>query len=243
MATDINAFCQFSDGTFLSLRKEGATAETVTNVQTGGTGLSQVSAVDIGQAAVGKTLIAAAVQVQTDDATTGVFCHAYILGPDGKIRIPVQGGGYGAQGLPALKRPVRMEVGMTLQATFDAAADAATQLGSYVVYCTDGTSDVFTAKGVADTKTPMLNKDGSTIGQALTNKAISCAYATYGSSKGLNDDGGGNGGFYIERADGQLKVMHPPAVFASTNDMVPYVEYAKPIMVEQNDTLSIMSAA
>jgi len=243
MATDINAFVQFSDGTFGSLRKEGATAETVTNVQTGGVGLAQVTAVDIGQAFVGKTLIAASVQVQTDDATTGVFCHAYILGPDGKIRVPIQGGGYGAQGLPALKRPIVMEVGMTLQATFDAAADAATQLGSYVVYCADGCSDVFTAKGVDATKTAMLNKDGSTIGQALTGKAIVCAYATYGSTKGLNDNGEGNGGFYIERADGQLKVMHPPAVFASTNAMVPYVEYAKPIMVEQNDTLSIMSAA
>ena len=224
MATDINAFGQFSDGTFGSFRKEGATAETVTNVQTGGVGLAQVSAVDIGQAYVGKTLVAMSVQVQTDDATTGVFCHAYILGPDGKIRVPIQGGGYGAQGLPKLKRPIVMEVGMTLQATFDAAADAATQLGSYVVYCSDGCS-------------------GSTIGQALTGKSIVCAYATYGSTKGLNDNGEGNGGFYIERADGQLKMMHPPAVFASTNAMVPYVEYAQPVKIEQNDTLSIMSAA
>jgi hypothetical protein len=225
MATDINAFGQFSDGTFGSFRKEGATAETVANVQTGGVGLAQVSGVDIGQAYVGKTLVAMAVQVQTDDATTGVFCHAYILGPDGKIR------------------PIVMEVGMTLQATFDAAADAATQLGSYVVYCSDGTSDVFTAKGIDATKTSMVNKDGSTIGQALSGKSIVCAYATYGSTKGLNDNGEGNGGFYIERADGQLKMMHPPAVFASTNAMVPYVEYSQPVKIEQNDTLSIMSAA
>ena len=243
MATDINAFGQFSDGTFGSFRKEGATAETVTNVQTGGVGLAQVSSVDIGQAYVGKTLVAMSVQVQTDDATTGVFCHAYILGPDGKIRVPIQGGGYGAQGLPKLKRPIVMEVGMTLQATFDAAADAATQLGSYAVYCSDGSSDVFTAKGVDATKTSMVNKDGSTIGQALTGKSIVCAYATYGSTKGLNDNGDGNGVFYIEKADGQLKMMHPPAVFASTNAMVPYVEYAQPVKIEQNDTLSIMSAA
>ena len=234
---------QYSDGTFGSLRKEGATAETVTSVPTGGVGLAQVASVEIGQAFVNKTLIAAAVQVVTDDATTGVFCHAYILGPDGKIRIPIQGGGYGAQGLPKLKRPIVMEVGMTLQATFDASADAATQLGSYAVYCSDGTSDVFTAKGVAAPKTSMVNKDGSTIGQALTGKSIVCAYATYGSTKGLNDNGEGNGGFYIEKADGQLKMMHPPAVFASTNAMVPYVEYAKPVKIEQNDTLSIMSAA
>ena len=58
MATDINAFGLFSDGTFGSFRKEGATAETVTNVQTGGVGLAQVSSVDIGQAFVGKTLVA-----------------------------------------------------------------------------------------------------------------------------------------------------------------------------------------
>ena len=243
MATDINAFAQFSDGTFGSFRKEGATAETVTNVPTGGTGLAQVSGVDIGQAFPGKTLVALGIQVQTDDATTGVFCNGYLLGPYGKIVCGLQGGGYGAQGLPKLLKPVQMAVGMTIQATFDASADAGTQLGSYVVYCADGTSDVFTAKGVSDTKTSMTNKDGSTIGQALAGKAIKCAYATYGSTKGLNDDGGGNGGFYIESADGQLKVMHPPAVFASTNAMVPYVEYAIPVRIEQNDTLSIMTGA
>ena len=242
MATDIAGFVQFSDGTFASLLKEGATAETVTTLPTGGTGLNQVSGVEIGQAYEGKTAVAASVRVITDAAVTGAFAHAYFQGPDGRIICPVQGGGYQASGVATLKKPVMMTTGVTLRATFDAQADAVA-LASLAVYCTDGTADNFSVKAVDATKTSMVNKDGSTIGQALTGKSIVCAYATYGSTKGLNDNGEGNGGFYIEKADGQLKMMHPPAVFASTNAMVPYVEYAKPVKIEQNDTLSIMSAA
>ena len=243
MATDINAYAQFSDGTFAAFRKEGATAETVTSVPTGGTGFNQTSGKEIGEAYPKKVLVALGIQVQTDDATTGVFCNGYLLDPRGKIICGLQGGGYGAQGLPKLIKPVQMEVGMTIQATFDAAADAATQLGSYVAYCMDGTVDVFSAKGVDGTKTSMTNKDGSTIGNALAGKTIKCAYATYGSTKGLNDNGDGNGGFYIESSDGLLKMVHPPAVFASTNDMVPYIEYAVPVKIDQNDSLSLMSGA
>jgi len=243
MATDINGFAQFSDGTFASLRLEGATAEVVTNVPTGGTGLSQTSGIDIGQAYPGKMLVAIALQVQTDNAITGAFCHGYLMDPLGKIVCGIQGGGYSAQGLPKLDRPVKMEVGMKVFATFDAQADAATQLGSYVVYCTDGTADVFTAKGVDGVKTSMINKNSSTIGQALAGKSIAKAYATYPSVNGLNDNGDGNGGFYIEAADGQLKMMHPPAVVVDSNQMVEYITYAVPVMIDQNDTLSIMTGA
>lgn len=240
MATDINGFVQFSDGTFASLRAEGATAVTATNLQTGGTGLAQISGVDIGQAYPGKVAVAAAVAVQTDSAQTGIFCYAYFLGPDGKIVCPVQGGAYSSTGLPKLMKPVKMTNGLTLQAAYDLQEDAATQ-ASLAVICSDGTSDVFSVLAVADTKTAIKNKDGSTIGQALAGKAIVQGYATYCSTNGLNDDGGGNSGYYIESADGQLKLMFPPTVSISLDSMVPYTRFAVPIKIDQNDTLSVMA--
>lgn len=240
MATDIMAFVQFSDGTFASLVKEGATVETVTSVPTGGTGLNQVSGIEIGQAFAGKVAIAAAVKTQSDSAATAAFCYGYFLGPDGKIICPVQGGGAGATGLPKLKKGVRMAPGVTLQAAFDTAADAVA-LASLAVYCSDGTSDVFFVKAVAGTKTAMVNKDGSSIGQALTGKVISCAYASYSAANGLNDDGTGVGGFYIESSDGQLKAMYPPGKGNDEREVIPYISLPVGIRIFQNDTLSVMA--
>tara|TARA_E500000331_G_C17142746_1_gene663522 strand:+ start:290 stop:1018 length:729 start_codon:yes stop_codon:yes gene_type:complete len=240
MATDIMAFVQFSDGTFGSFLKAGAASETVTSVPTGGTGLNQTSGIEIGQAFAGKVAVAAAVKVQTDTAQTGAYAYAYFLGADGKIIVPVQGGGYKASGIPALKKPVRMVPGITLQACFDAVADAAA-LASMAVYCTDGTSDVFFVKAVADTKTELVNKDGSTIGQSLTGKSILCTIPTYTAQNGLNDDGGGVGGFYLESSDGQLKGMFLPGqgTFNELNEQ--YSELPVRIQVRQNDSLSVMA--
>lgn len=239
MATDIAAFVQFSDGTFASLLKEGATAEAVTSLPTGGNGLNQVSGIEIGQAYAGKTAVCAAIKIQTDSATTGSFAYGYFLGPDGKIMCSVQGGGSQSTGLPRLKKPVRMSPGVTLQAAFDAEGDAVA-LASLAVYCADGTSDVFFVKAVADTKTAMVNKDGSSIGQALTSKVISCTYATYSATNGLNDDGGGVSAFYLESSDGQLKSMYPPTKGKGA-EVVSYMSDLRPVKIMQNDTLSVMA--
>ena len=240
MATDIAGFVQFSDGTFASLLAEGATAETITSLPTGGTGLNQTSGIQIGQAYQGKTAIAASVRVITDDALTGAFCHAYFQGPDGKIICPVQGGGYQATGVAALKRPVAMTTGVVLRAMWDAQADAES-MASLSVYCADGTSDNFSVKAVDAVKTAMVNKDGSTIGQALQGKVISCAYATYSSTKGLNDNGAGVSAFFIETSDGQLKFMYPPTDGRDGHSVVPYISPPRGIAITQNDTLSVMA--
>ena len=236
MATDIMGFVQFSDGSFASLLKEGATAETVTSVPTGGNGLNQVSGVEIGQAYQGKVAVAANLIVQTDSATTGCFCYGYFLGPDGKIITPVQGGGHRTTGLPRLARSVRMQTGVTLQACFDAKADAVA-LASLAVTCSDGTGDVFFIKAVADTATSMVNKDGSSIGQALTGKVLQSCYATYSSTNGLNDDGGGVGAFYIESAEGSLKFMVPPSNGVG-QDPSPWVS-GYGVRITQNDVLYV----
>ena len=163
------------------------------------------------------------------------------LGPDGKIICPIQGGGFKATGLPPLSKPIRMQNGITIQATFDTVADAV-GLASLACYCSDGTSDVFFVKAVNGTKTELVNKDSSSFGQALTGKVITKAYATYSAQNGLNDSGAGNLGLYVESSDGQLKYMFPCAQGAYVENVVPYIDLAVPMPVVQNDSLSVMAS-
>jgi len=243
MATDIQANIQFSDGTFAVLRKEGASQNTIESLATGGTGLNQASGIEVGVAYPGKMAVAASVQVITDSASTGSFSRAYFQGPDGKVLCNVQGGGYVTTGLPRLLKGVRMANGVTLRAVFDVAADDAAGTGCLAVYCSDGTADNFSAVGVADTKTSMTNKDGMTIGESLAGKVITHVYGTYSSTHGVNDDGAGNSGLYIEDAQGQLKLMFPPGNGRTSSSMSPITALAVGIRITQNDTLSIMTGS
>ena len=132
-----------------------------------------------------------------------------------------------------------MTTGVTLQGCFDAQADAVA-LASLAVYCTSGQSDVFFVKAVDAVKTAMVNKDGATIGQALDGQVLQKCYATYSASKGLNDNGAGVGGFYIEAADGQLKGIFPP-INGISPPISPWMIPTRPIPLGQNDTLSVMA--
>tara|TARA_Y100001937_G_scaffold73851_1_gene100496 strand:- start:2799 stop:3542 length:744 start_codon:yes stop_codon:yes gene_type:complete len=245
MATAIYGFGQFSDGTFGSFANSNVTAETSTEIQTGGTGLNQADGISIGQQYEGKVLVALSVQVQTDDATTGAFSYAYLSAPNGQIAGIVRGTNY--QGMPVrdLCRPIKMENGVKLFAAFDAASDAVS-LASLAVHCASGRAEVFAVKAVDATKTAMVSViSGLTIGQALAGETILKYYATYPASKGLNDNQAGVSAFYCESADGQLKYMFPPRTGSPTqgggdgdNDL----GYCKvPVRIEQNDTLSVMA--
>jgi len=241
MASDMMAFVKFSDGSIASLLAEGATAKVATELQTGGVGLNQVSGVSIGQAYTGKVAVAATAICIKDGTSTAPsvgdgLCYAYFLGPDGKIVCNVQGGGGSTSGMPALYKPVQMTTGVKFFAAYQAATDGVS-LGSLAVCCTDGTCDVFTGTAVDATKVSMVNKDGSTIGQALSNKSIAQAYATYNATKGLNEDGAGVGAFFLESAEGTLKHMFPPCQ-GNAQDPVPFIQgYNTRIL--QNDTLSL----
>jgi len=242
MASDIYAAVKFSDGTIASLVASGVSNRTATELTTGGTGLNQVASVSIGQAYSGKRAVAAMVNVVKDATniaagTADAFCYAYFLGPDGKIMCLAQGGGAASTGFEPLAKPIVMQTGVTFVAASSNAGDGVNQ-ASLAVYCTDGTADVFTALAVADVKTSMQNKDGSTIGQALNGRVIQKAYATYGGSKGVNEDGAGVQYFYVESADGQLKMLFPPA-YGAGQSAVPYIPgYGTRIL--QNDSLSVM---
>jgi len=242
MASDMMAFVKFRSGKVASLLAEGATAKTATELQTGGTGLNQVSGVSIGSAYQGEVAVAAQVICIKDGtsvapSTGDGLCYAYFLGPNGKILVNAQGGGGATSGFNMLSSPVTMQTGIKFFAAYQAATDGASQ-ASLAVCCTDGTCDVFTVLAVADTKTAMINKDSATIGQALAGKTIKYAYATYNSTKGLNEDGAGVGAFYLESADGQLKHMFPPCQ-GNGQDPVPWI-MGYNTRVDQNDTLSVM---
>ena len=253
MATAIYAFAQFSDGTFGSFANASVSAETATEVQTGGVGINQASGVSIGQAFAGKTLVAISCQVQTDDAVTGAFSYAYLLGPTGEMLCPVQGGNSAGVGLPRLKKPVRMAPGVKLFAAWDAVADAVA-LASMAVYCASGKSAIFAIKAVDATKTSMTDVlTGGTVGQSLAGERIACSYQGYPAAKGLNDNQAGNSGFYIESSDGALKAMVSPSCPSTTagalhngagnyvQGALPWVEYAVAIPIGQNDSLSVMA--
>jgi len=251
MATAIYAFAQFADGTFGSFANASVTAETATEIQTGGVGINQASGVSIGQAFTGKVLVAASCLVQTDDAVTGAFSYAYLLGPTGEMICPVQGGNSGGIGLPRLKKPVRMVPGIKLFAAYDTVADAVA-LASMAVYCASGKSAIFAIKAVDATKTSMTDiLTGGTIGTSLANERIICSYQGYPGAKGLNDNQAGNAGFYVESSDGALKLMVSPSCPSSTTaasgagnyvqGSLPWVEYAVAVPIGQNDTLSCMA--
>ncbi len=187
--------------------------------------------------------------VQGDDAQNSAFAYAYLLGPTGEMLCPVQGGDYSGVGLPRLKRPVRCVPGVKLFAAWDEAGDQVS-LASMAVYCASGKSAIFSIKAVADTKTSMTDVlTGGTVGQSLAGERIVCSYQTYPATKGLNDDQGGNSGFYIESSDGALKLMIPPIAGNGaganggnyTQGASAYAEYPVAIPIGQNDSLSVMA--
>jgi len=247
MAVAIYGTGQFSDGTFGSFANAAVTAETATEVLTGGVGINQASGISIGQAFAGKTLISCSLLCQLDDGVTAQFAYGYLQGPTGEMLSPVQGGNFTGVGLPRLKRPVQCVPGVKLFAAFDTGSDAVS-LASMAVYCQSGKSAIFSVKAVDAVKTSMTDVlTGASIGQSLANQRIVCSYQTYPSAKGLNDNQAGNIGFYVESSDGALKLMVAPVAGHSiesgnyTEGGSPYVEYAVPIPISQNDSLSVMA--
>lgn len=243
MATSISAYFRCSDGTFISLYDAGVSENVVTEITTGGTGLSQVSGVSLGQAYVSKTLTHGVVKVSTEDAGTGSYLYGQIMNTNGSINCVVQGGGGNTSAMPALPKPVKLVQGMVFQARFDAIADGNAQMAALSVCCTDGTCEVLFATMVNNTKTAMLNKDGLTIGQALAGKTISGAFATCSTSFDLNESNAGVGAFFVEAPDGMLKAMYPPLSGAPVNSGFPVATYQRyPVRIDQNDTCSVFGS-
>ena len=243
MATAIDALFRCSDGTFISLVNNSVSDKTITEIQTGGTGLNQSADVSLGQAYVGKTLTHGIYKVSTEDATTGVALGGFVQGPAGNIKVVVQGGGGSVSQLPALPKPITLVQGDKFFAEMDTAADAATQEAGLIVYCADGHCDYFRATIVNNTKTAMLNRDSNTVGQALANRVIIGAAAAASTVYDVNESQAGVTGYYIESADGQLKAIYPPVTGDTSSAYQNFAQYQKyPVQIRQNDTLSVMGS-
>ena len=243
MASNISVYLKFSDGTFGSLRSTVTESSSAfgqyTEITTEGGDLNQTADVSAGQAFPGKVCTHAFAKCQTDNATTACLVGAYFEATDGSIMVPIQGGGSSQSGMPALKKPVRMQTGIVVKAALQDAADAV-RVATLGVYCRSGKSDFFAALAVDDTPTAMVNPQGKTIGQALDGQEILCAYATYAATNGLDDNDGGVNAFYIENSAGVLKAMYPPVKGNNGDGPVPYIEY--PVRIVQNDTLTVTAS-
>ena len=243
MASNISVFLRFSDGTFGSLRSTVTESSSAfgqySEITTEGGDLNQTSGVAVGQAFNGKTCTHAFAKCATDDATSASFVSAYFENTDGSIAVPIQGGGQLQTGMPALKKPMKMATGVVCKAALQDAADAV-QIATLAVYCASGKTDIFAALAVDDTPTAMVNPQGKTIGQALDGQTISCAYATYAATNGLDDNDGGVNALYIENAQGTLKAMYPTTRGNSGAGPVPYISY--PVKIVQNDTLTVTAS-
>ena len=243
MASNISVYLRFSDGTFGSLRSTVTESSTAfgqySEITTEGGDLNQTADVSAGQAFNGLTCTHAFAKVATDNAATACFVSAYFENTDGSIAVPIQGGGTLQSGMPALKKPMRMKTGVVVKAALQDKADAV-QIATLTVYCASGKSDVFAALGVDDTPTAMVNPQGKTIGQALDGQSISCAFATYAASNGLDDNDGGVNALYIENAQGTLKAMYATTSGNAGDGPVPYISY--PVKIEQNDTLTVTAS-
>lgn len=242
MATNASVYVRFSDGSFTTLR-DAISEDTLTEIKTDASGILNITGdVSIGQSNEGKIAVAALVKIQTDSALTGAFSQAAFYSPQGNVVCPIQGGGYKVSGLPNLIKQVRMETGTTVKVQWQAVADAV-QVASLAVYTASGKCDTFSVLAVDNTASAMVNKDGSTIGQALTNETILGGIATYSALNGLADTGvassDGINAFYVESSSGTLKAMYPPCQGASDLEPSPWIMQSVKIL--QNDTLTCMA--
>lgn len=239
MATNVSVILQMSDGTVSYLRND-VTLNTLTEIKTDNSNILNIAgALSAGQALQNKTVVAGAVRVQTDDATTGSFSHAAFYSPQGNIMCLLQGGGNSDSGLPMLSKGVRLTTGVTLKVLAQAVEASAFKIGSMAVYCASGKSDIFFGTGSDATSVPMLNKDGNTIGEALSGETATMTYQTYPCTNGLAQIGVADGinAFYVEDSSGQLKYMAYPALGRDNQALVPMIRCN--FRINQNDTLTI----
>jgi len=238
MASNISVLIKFNDNTFTYLR-DTVTLDTLTEIQTDASGLLNITGdISVGQAYTGKVATHAVAKCVTDSTDTGSFCYGAFYAPDGSVLCPIQGGGYKVDGLPALVKPVRLSTGVVVKCQAQALADAV-QIASFAFYCASGYCDILFGLAIDDTDVPLLNAQGSTLGQSASGQTIVGAYSSYSASYGVADTGiaDGVGGLFAESSDGTLKMMYTPAQGAREQEPIPYQRTS--FRVDQNDTMTI----
>jgi len=239
MATNASVICKFSDGSVVYFRN-AVTIGTATEVKSDDSGtLNQAGGISFGQIAQGRMLTHAAVKIQKDNGSDGAFSFAPIIGVGGNIVAALQGGGTLAGGLPALKKPLRVETGQKIMVMAQAISDAA-KIAALTVYTASGKTEIFSVLAVDATTTSMVSYVGSnTVGEALANETVICYMATYPASYGLADNTitDGLNALFLEDSKGQCKSLMYTAQGSGQTSLVPWVN--ETFKIEQNDTLSV----
>mgnify|MGYP003628302847 FL=1 len=239
MTTAITIGVRFSNGQIAYLSNvDVATGSVGEEIQTANAGgdLAQVSGVSIGQAYTGLVATHAFATCETQNALTGRLLHAYFLGPNGAILVPIQGGGlYNAQMMP-LYKPIVMTTGVKAWGAWQATSDSATLICS-VSICSPTKCDVFVAVAADGDNTELLSiQTSSTVGQSMDNLTAQVMWAVYPSTHGLNENGGGVSSVFMTASDGALKALIPAS--QGTGWSVPHmVQY--PVRILQNDGLFV----
>lgn len=238
MASSIQVFCRFASGRVGYLSNadvtSGSTGEEI-KTSTATNNLAQIGDVSVGTAYDGEVMThAVAMASLLDGAGTSTMLFAYLKGPDGRILVPIQGGGQNVCCMEPLCRPVRMQTGIVAWGAWQAYSDSATLIASVVVYCSDGKADVFFGVGSASGFS-LLNKEGASVGQALAGSVIVKSFCIFGGSFGLNAAGTGLFAIAHKSSEGQLKNLY---LAQRGNGTTPSQWQHVPVVVQQNDTLA-----
>jgi hypothetical protein len=173
---------RFSDGSIAYLNNAAVTAgvagEEILTANAGGD-LSQTSGIQIGQAYANLQATHAFAICQEVGAVTGVLLHAYFVGPNGAIMVPIQGGRTGYAQMQPLYRPIRMEPGVTVFGAAQSTSDSATLIASASL-CSPQKCDVFAVTAVDGANTELVSlQSGATLGQSLNNCTVDMFFGTY----------------------------------------------------------------
>ena len=212
MATSITVLGRFSDGGMCYLQNADVTTGTAgEEIQTSNatTLLNQVADVSAGQAFNNRVLTHAVAIVSTQNGYSGAYLWAAIKDAQGKVIVPIQGGGGLCGELPRLYRPVKLTTGMTVHGAWQAAADSATLFGSLTI-CSPRKCDIFYAQGSDAAAVELVNASGSSVGASMQGATSASMWAVYPSTIGMNTQGAGVSGIWVTDAQGQLKAMVPP---------------------------------
>ena len=239
MTTSIQCVVQCASGRVVSFDDANVTDNTITTLQTGGTGLNQTENIDLGNALVGEVITAAFCTVtgQAAASITQSFLFAYIENPDGSLAVPIEGGGCYASCMPPLVRPVQVRVGHLIKFMTSVGNSAAVK-ANVIAHAASGKTSCFSVTAVDATKTELVDvQTGGSIGQSMAGEVITHLYSTFPNLYGLNESAGGLNFIYIENSQGQLK----KAIFPANPKEYMKVKMEKlALRIDQNDSMNVL---
>ncbi len=241
MALQLQCAVRCASGRVAQFIKAGATSGSIEELTTGGADVNQVSGVSFGQALAGETVTHMYFTVCAPTSTATGFDVGFVTSPQGNVATVVQGGTQ-FSAMPALYKPLPVQTGMLLKGQSTTAATTVTE-ATFATYYNDGSCAVYQATGSDGTKANFADViSGATWGQTGSGKIAVAYYCTLNNTNTINEDGNGNNFVYALDAQGQLKGLVSPASSAGSGIGTTVDYISVPIMVHQNDNLSLTYA-